>query len=195
MVVGIAASHAVSAAAVRDRRPPAAFEHRFHRAHRRGLLGRLEFPYPRARRPARHHGANWSRKTTVYRIYVSAGRRGSFTFSVPVYWAIVLAAPLGRSGVRALILGTALVFIIEVLSLLAQAEMIAYAAAAQLHLGSNGLASWSRDLGTRLVVGVIPFAAPVLAAVALHRDLKARIFSPQAVPGHKRAWSKRRAVP
>src|ERR1700680_1297479 len=30
-----------------------------------------------------------------------------FTFSLPVYWAMVLAVPMGRSGIRALIWGTA----------------------------------------------------------------------------------------
>ena len=105
-----------------------------------------------------------------------------FTFSVPVYWAIVLAAPMGRSGIRALLWGTALVSLVEVLSLLVQVEIFAYTVEAQLHVGADGLATWSREFGTRLVVGVIPFAAPVLAAVALHRDLRAQIFSWGASP-------------
>lgn len=99
-----------------------------------------------------------------------------FTFSVPVFWAIVLSAPWGRSGIRALLWGTALVSLIEVLSLLAHAEMVAYETAAQLHSAAGGLAAWSRELGTRLVVGVIPFASPVLAAVALHGNLRSQIF-------------------
>ena len=110
-----------------------------------------------------------------------------FTFSLPVYWAIVLAAPLGKSGLRALLCGTALVFLIEVLSLLAQVEMMAYAILAQLHLASNAPATWSlgtsfgmwsRELGTRLIAGVIPFAAPVVAAVALNHSLRSQIFPP-----------------
>jgi len=100
-----------------------------------------------------------------------------FTFSVPVFWAMVLAAPLGRSGIRALIWGTALVALIEVLSLLAQVEMTAYGAAAELHLSADGLAEWSRNFGNRLVIGVVPFAAPVLAAVGLHRELRSQIFT------------------
>ncbi|MGD1094459.1 MAG: hypothetical protein ABSB35_21015 [Bryobacteraceae bacterium] len=87
------------------------------------------------------------------------------TFGVPVFWAMVLAAPLGRSCIRALIWGTALVSLIEVLSLLAQVEMTAHGAAAGLRLSADGLAAWSRNFGNRLVVGVVPFAAPVLAAV------------------------------
>lgn len=100
-----------------------------------------------------------------------------FTFSVPVFWAMVLAAPMGRSGIRALIWGTALVFLIEALSLLAQVEMSAYAGAAQLRLSTGGLAAWLRDFGSRLVVGVVPFATPVLAAIGLHRELRSQIFT------------------
>ncbi len=119
-----------------------------------------------------------------------------FTFSLPVFWAMVLAAPIGRSGMRALLWGTALVFAVEVLSLMAQAEMIAYSVAAQLHLAAGGLAGWLTELGTRLVVGVVPFAAPVVIAVALHRDLRSQIFAPQGVPsspgGGRRAVKKAR---
>lgn len=102
-----------------------------------------------------------------------------FTYALPVYWAIVLAAPLGKSTIRAFAWGTAAVFLVEVLSLLVHAEIVAYAATAQLHFASTGLAAWLREYGTRLVVGVIPFAAPVLAAIAFHRDLRLQIFSPQ----------------
>jgi len=97
-----------------------------------------------------------------------------FTFSLPVYWAMVLATPIGR--IRALIWGTALVFMVEVACLLVHVEIIAYASAAQLHLAADGLGTWSREFGSRLVVSVIPFAAPVVAAVALHRGLKSQIF-------------------
>ncbi|MDP8991416.1 MAG: hypothetical protein M3N41_15205 [Acidobacteriota bacterium] len=99
-----------------------------------------------------------------------------FTFSVPVYWAIVLATPVGRSAIRALLWGTALVFMVEVLCLLVQVEIVAYASAAQMHLEADGLGTWSREFGSRLVVSVIPFAVPVVAAVAFHRDLRSQIF-------------------
>lgn len=119
-----------------------------------------------------------------------------FTFSVPVFWAVVLATPAvslakpqvglakpkKRSWIRALLWGTALVSLVEVLSLLADTQMIAYETAAQLHRASGGLAGWSREFGTHLVVGVIPFAAPVLAGVVLNRDLRSQIFSPRQIP-------------
>jgi hypothetical protein len=99
-----------------------------------------------------------------------------FTFSVPVYWAIVLAASRSRPSVRTLAWGTAVVGLVEVLALLAHAEIFAYGAAAQLHPAAEGLAAWSRDFGARLIVGVVPFATPVLAAVALLDDLRSAIL-------------------
>ena len=99
-----------------------------------------------------------------------------FTFSVPVYWALALAMSVGRSRIRGLIWGTALVFMVEVLCLLVHVEIVAYASAAQMHLATDGLGAWSREFGSRLVVSVIPFAIPVVAAVALHRDLRSQIF-------------------
>ena len=99
-----------------------------------------------------------------------------FTFSVPVYWAIVLAAPWSRSALRPLLWGTAALSVVEVLSLLALVEITAYAVVAQWHSSPDGLAAWLRDVGNKLIVGVIPFAAPVLAAVALHPELRSQIF-------------------
>ena len=104
-----------------------------------------------------------------------------FTFSVPVFWAIVLGAPLGKSSARALLWGTAVVAVVEVFSLLTLVEITAYAVVAQLHPSADGLAAWARDVGDKIVVGVIPFAAPVLVAVALHRDLRSQIF-PESHP-------------
>jgi hypothetical protein len=108
-----------------------------------------------------------------------------FTCSVPVYWAMVLAAPIGRSSIRPLLWGTALVFMVQVLCLLVHVEIIAYASAAQLHLAADGLGTWTREFGSRLVVSVIPFAVPVVAAVALHRDLRSQIFPISNPPNRK----------
>jgi hypothetical protein len=106
-----------------------------------------------------------------------------FTFSLPVYWAIVLAVPIKRSGIRAFLWGTALVSAIQVVSLLALAEIEAYSVLAQLHPPEVGLvtvvAGWARQFGNNLLVGVVPFATPVVAAVVLHGDLRSQIFAPQ----------------
>jgi hypothetical protein len=99
-----------------------------------------------------------------------------FTFSLPVYWAIILAVPGARPSFRALLWGTVVISSVEVLSLMALVEITAYAVVAQWHPPAGALAAWSREAGTNLVVGVIPFAAPVLTAVALHPGLRAQIF-------------------
>lgn len=99
-----------------------------------------------------------------------------FTFALPVFWAMILAAPWGRSGARALAWGTAAVALIEVLALLAQVEIGAYAALDQMHLAGGGLAAWFRDYGARLIVGAVPTAVPAIAAIALDRDLRRQIF-------------------
>jgi hypothetical protein len=101
-----------------------------------------------------------------------------FTFSLPVFWAMALAASLRRPDFRALLLGTALVALVEVLSLLGNIEMNASGIAAQLQSADSGLARWMRDFGVSLIVGVIPFATPMLVAIALLPGLRSQIFTP-----------------
>ena len=103
-----------------------------------------------------------------------------FTFSLPVYWAIVLAAGWGKATIRALLWGTAVVLLIEVLSLFTQVKIFAYASLAQLHSLPGGWEVWMREFGTRMITGVIPFAAPMLIAVGLHRGLRSQVFTPPA---------------
>lgn len=116
-----------------------------------------------------------------------------FTFSVPVYWAIGLAAPGVRSALRPLLWGTVVVALVEVLSLLALVEIGAHAAIAQMRPSPGGLDAWLREFGNDLIVGVIPFAAPVLAAVALHPGLRSQIFPVSRIPGVKTVTQKRAA--
>lgn len=103
-----------------------------------------------------------------------------FTFSLPVLWAIALAGTPGKSAIRAVLWGTGLMLVVEILSLLLEVEITAYAALAQLHGAAGGAGSgfgaWFRDFADRLIVGVVPFAAPIVAAVALHRELRMQVF-------------------
>ena len=98
----------------------------------------------------------------------------AFTFSLPVYWAIALAAPGIRRNARPLLAGTLLVAALEVALLLAFMEISARNVAAQLSQSQDGLLKWALRLGDYLVVNVIPFAGPFLIATALHRDLRQR---------------------
>jgi hypothetical protein len=117
-----------------------------------------------------------------------------FTFSVPVYWAIALAAPGVRSALRPLLWGTAVMAVVEVISLLALVEIGAHAAIAQIRPSVDGLDAWLREFGNDLIVGVIPFAAPVLAAVAFHPGLRSQIFPVSRRPGVKTVTQKRGAA-
>jgi hypothetical protein len=97
-----------------------------------------------------------------------------FTFGLPVYWAIALAAT--PRGFGALIKGSVLLAAIEILSLLGFVKCEAWSVMAQLHSSSSGLAQWSLELGNYLTANIIPDAAPFLIAVSLHRQLRSQIF-------------------
>jgi hypothetical protein len=101
---------------------------------------------------------------------------GAFTFGLPVYWAIVLAVPGIRRGLRPLILGTLAMAFVEIVLLLIFVEIFAHQTAAQLSQSQDGVSSWLLHFGKYLVVNVIPYAIPFLIAIWLHRELRAQIF-------------------
>src|ERR1039458_9789276 len=100
----------------------------------------------------------------------------AFTFSVPVFWAIMLAAPGVRRNLRPLLLGTALMAAVELAMLLAFAQIAARNAVAHIAGGDDATAKWARHLGEYLIVGVLPYAMPFVVALSLHRGLRAEIF-------------------
>ena len=99
----------------------------------------------------------------------------AFTFSLPVYWAIILAAPGIRRSIRPLIFGTILMAILEIVLLLIFVEIGARNAASQLAPQSS-LTKWFLHFGDYLVVSVIPYAAPFLIAISVHRELRSQVF-------------------
>jgi len=109
----------------------------------------------------------------------------AFTFSIPVYWAIILAAPGLRRSLRALLLGTALMAATELAMLLVFAEISAHNTAAQLAGGGDALGQWARRLGEYLLASVLPYATPFVMALWLHHGLR----------GHILAWSDTVAAP
>lgn len=102
-----------------------------------------------------------------------------FTLGLPVYWAVALAVP-GRRRIRLMIWGSLLQLAIGVVSLVLFAEAMAYNSLGQMRPDTGALARWVRDLGYYLVTAVVPYAAPVIAAVWLHPWLRLQIFSPPA---------------
>ena len=115
----------------------------------------------------------------------------AFTFSLPVFWALMLAAPDMRRNLRPLALGTAVMAAIELAMFLAFAQIAARNAYAHLSGVDDETGRWLRHLGEYLIVSVLPFALPFVVALSLQRELRAAIFpwsfvadpeTPQAPP-------------
>jgi hypothetical protein len=100
----------------------------------------------------------------------------AFTFSLPVYWAIILAAPGVRRNLGPLLVGTAVMAAVELAMLLVFAEISAHNTAAQLGGDLDGAGNWARRLGEYLLASVLPYATPFVVALSLHRGLRGEIF-------------------
>jgi hypothetical protein len=100
----------------------------------------------------------------------------AFTFSLPVFWAIILAAPGVRRNLRPLLLGTALMSAVELLLLLVFAQITARNVVSQLAGGEDAAGQWIRHVGEYLVVSVLPYAVPFVVALSLHRELRGEVF-------------------
>jgi hypothetical protein len=100
----------------------------------------------------------------------------AFTFSLPVYWAIVLAGSGIRRNLRPLVLGTIAVAAVETILFLAFVEITAHNAAAQWSQEKVDLSRWFFGFSYYLVVDVIPYVAPFLMALGIHRELRGQIF-------------------
>jgi hypothetical protein len=96
----------------------------------------------------------------------------AFTFSLPVFWAIMLAAPNLHRNLRTLALGTAVMAVIELLLLLLLIEINAGLAT---H-AQGDIEKWLLRVGEYLVVTVIPYAAPFVLAISVHRDLRRQML-------------------
>jgi hypothetical protein len=111
-----------------------------------------------------------------------------FTFSLPVYWAIVLAAPAARKAVRPLLWGTALVAAVEVLALVLFVVIAAQTVVAGMRPEADALGHWWREFGNYLTVNVVPPVAPFLIGLSLLPELRSSIFSTRhstARPGQR----------
>lgn len=100
----------------------------------------------------------------------------AFTFSLPVFWAIALAAPGLRRNLSPLLVGTLVMIGVELVLLLLFAEVSARKAATQLVPGSGAGMAWLLHFGEYLTVTVIPYAAPFMVALAIHRELRWEMF-------------------
>jgi hypothetical protein len=100
-----------------------------------------------------------------------------FTFSLPVFWAVVLAAPGWRRNLRPLLAGTGLIVLIELILLLTFAASSAHkAAAAILSIPLGAFETWLLSFSDYLTVMVVPYFAPIVVAFAVHHELRRDVF-------------------
>ncbi len=117
-----------------------------------------------------------------------------FTFSLPVYWAIILAAPALKRNLRSLLIGTAIMAALEVALLLAFVDLTAYDAISRIQ-GDPGF-QWGRRLGLYIVPNVLPYVLPFGLALSLHRELREQILQfakETSVPAFSRRPASHRA--
>lgn len=114
----------------------------------------------------------------------------AFTFGLPVFWAIILAAPGIRRSLPPLLFGTLLMAILEIVLLLVFVEISARKVALQLAQSQNGMAKWFLHFAEYLLVSIIPYLAPFVIALSVHRELRSQVLGrPEdaALPAAKRA--------
>ena len=101
---------------------------------------------------------------------------GAFTFSLPVYWAIILAVPGAWRSRRAMIYGTLLMALLEIGLLLIFIEIFAHKTAAKMAQSQDPLTNWLLHFCDYLVVSAIPYAAPFIVAIWLQPELRRQIL-------------------
>lgn len=101
---------------------------------------------------------------------------GGFTFGLPVFWGIMLAAPKIRNNLRATLAGTLWIAALEVALVLVTAEIEAHSSMAQLVGGPNPVREWLLRFGGYLSVNAIPYLLPFAVAIGLHGELRAQIL-------------------
>ena len=88
--------------------------------------------------------------------------------TLPLYWAILLAAPRGAHLLRALALGTVLLALVAILS-----TMVTLGQAAEPYLWApGGWVAFVLEVAAYLAVNVVPFIAPLVIALALRPKLR-----------------------
>jgi len=95
------------------------------------------------------------------------------TVGLPLFWSVILAAPLTRRTVGILATGSAVLAVLAPPLLLVCAMQLARTV---LVPNSTGPALYMIDLIAYLATAVIPCVVPVLLAVGLHRELRETIL-------------------
>jgi len=101
-----------------------------------------------------------------------------FTVSLPLYWAILLAAP-GRRRLLRMASGTAVLGTLALLSIAVYAIRLV---GGYFHLAMEGLPGFLMDSAVYLATGVVPYLGPVLVALSLDGELRGLILAGKAAP-------------
>jgi predicted secreted protein len=101
-----------------------------------------------------------------------------FTVSLPLFWAILLAAP-GRPRLLRMASGTAVLATFALLSIAVYAVRLV---GGYFQLTTEGLPGFLTDSAMYLAVGVVPYLGPVLIALSLDEELRDLILNGEAAP-------------
>jgi hypothetical protein len=101
-----------------------------------------------------------------------------FTVSLPLYWAILLAAP-GRRRLLRISCGTAVLAAFALLSIAVYAIRLV---GGYFHLAMEGLPGFLMDSAAYLATGVVPYFGPVLVALSLNGELRGLILTGEVAP-------------
>lgn len=101
---------------------------------------------------------------------------GAFTFGLPVFWGLVLAAGDLRRNLRPLLLGTLAMAASEVALLLLTAQILARDSLAPMLRSHDAVGAWLLKFGQYFSESALPYVLPFVIALGLHRGLRQRIF-------------------
>ena len=101
-----------------------------------------------------------------------------FTVSLPLFWAILLAAP-GRPRLWRMASGTAVLAILALLSIAVYAVRLV---GGYFQLTTEGFPGFLMDSAMYLAAGVVPYLGPVLVALSLDGELRGLILAGEDAP-------------
>ncbi len=102
---------------------------------------------------------------------------GAFTFGLPVYWALMLAAPGIRRNLRPLLWGTLAMAILEIALAVLTADLLAHVTLARMVRAHDPIGHWFLRFSYYLTVDAIPYLMPFVVAIWSHRELREQIFN------------------
>jgi len=112
-----------------------------------------------------------------------------FTVSLPLYWAILLAAPGHRRLLLRISCGMAVLAALALLSIAVYAIRLV---GGYFQLTTQGLPGFLTDSAMYLAAGVVPYLAPVLVALSLDGELRSLILAGEAAPAAAAAPPRRK---